>query len=116
MKKKLIMYAIVFLIFAFASCELFAPPEVEYYVDANADVSITISGEGESTEQYSINSSSLPWRKAFTAESGDFVYVSAQVQDYASWVNVKIEVDGDEYDSASSQGDFVIATASGTAD
>lgn len=98
---------------AMTGCEPLSPPEVQYYVDASDPVDITISGSGESTEQYSV--SSLPWRYQFTASEGDFVYVSAQVGEYGGWVETRITVDGDTLDEARSQGDFVIATSSGSA-
>src|SRR6056297_1000801 len=105
---------LLFLLSLLTSCDLFAPPEVEYRVDAGASVDITIEGEGGSTEQFTV--SSLPWTKRFTAEKGDFVYVSAQVKTTSSWVSVSIKIDGDTLDDAYSQGDYVIATASGTAE
>lgn len=95
-------------------CNLFGEPEIQYYVMASDEVSITISGEGESTEQFTI--SNFPWTKEFTAERGDFLYVSAQVREYNGWVQTQIKVDGKVIDSAESRGDFVIATSSGSAD
>lgn len=112
MKKVLLVSVIVVLLLS--GCDLFKPPEVLYEVDSNTEVFITISGRGESTEQYSV--ASLPWQKTFSASRGDFLYVSAQVQDYSSWVSVSIKVNGDKIDDAYSSGDFVIATASGTAE
>lgn len=116
MKKAMFILLVSF--FAFASCEEFAEafrdPDVEYYVNASDEVFITISGEGESTEQFTV--SSLPWSKKFTAGRGNFVYVSAQVNSYDGWVETRIDVNGDTIDEARSQGDFVIATSSGSAE
>lgn len=113
MKQRIIILT-AFLAAALSSCNLFGEPEIQYYVMASDEVSITISGEGESTEQFTV--SNLPWTKEFTAERGDFLYVSAQVREYNGWVQTQIKVDGKVIDSAESRGDFVIATSSGSAE
>lgn len=86
---------------------------VRYYVGGTAQTAdITIENETGGTEQKTID---IPWDTTFSAERGQFVYVSAQSNDDAErLVNCKIEVDGEILESAESRGRFVIASCSGS--
>lgn len=89
---------------------------VEYVVlcDGCRLASITYqAGEGEREQR---NNVSLPWR--FTREdvaSRDFLYVQAQIDDGNGEITCEILVDGEIYRTASSNGEYVIATCSGSA-
>lgn len=114
MKSVWVLIAIVVLIFAsVTSCDLFDNSvEVRYEVTASVSVySVTISSAGGGTSQFS--DVALPWSYDFTAEKGDFVYVSAG--GYGT-VTVSIYLDGRLYRTTTSIGSPVIATASGRAE
>lgn len=86
--------------------------QVTYSVSGSpGGFSITYEINGN-TEQQTIDGTS--WNESFTGSSGDFVYVSAQADNENASVTAEIEIDGDNLKSASSHGDYVIATASGT--
>jgi hypothetical protein len=89
-------------------------PDIEYKVSGVKRAnSITISGKGESTEQYS--DITLPWHyKIQGVGSGDFVYVSAQSDMKSGCIKVEIYKNGSLWKKAKSCGKYVIATTSGT--
>ncbi len=88
------------------------PSTVAYAVSGSAaSVSLTYTNATGGTEQ--IASASLPWGKSFTAQSGAFVYVSAQNNGSAGTVTATITVNGKVLQTSTSSGAYVIATASG---
>jgi hypothetical protein len=108
----LLMALVIALLFSvFTSCDLDTSVEVRYEVTASESVyRVTISTAGGGTGQFS--DVALPWTYEFTAEEGDFVYVSAG--GYGT-VTVTIYLDGKVYRTTTSIGSPVIATASGSA-
>lgn len=110
----LILVVNILLLISFTGCEDTFNDEVEvlYTVSGTpSGFSITYDKNGN-TEQKTTTQSR--WTKSFTGTSGDFVYVSAQAQNESANVTVKITIDGSQLKTATSQGDYVIATASGT--
>lgn len=100
---------------------------VKYAVQGTAEtVDITIENESGGVSQFS--DVPLPWEYEFSAYAGTgsydylFVYVSAQNQGYSGSVTSKIyskkyeEDEYEEFKSSTSEGAFVIATASGSLD
>ena len=84
---------------------------VKYEVTGSASkVFITYQNENGGTSQ---EEASVPWSYSFTAESGDFVYVSAQNQGDNGSVTVTIYKDGEVFKTSTSSGGYVIATADG---
>lgn len=85
---------------------------VEYEVTGNApSVDITIENEQGGTSQYA--DVPIPWDYEFARTAGEFVYVSAQNQTDHGSVTVTIYVDGSNWKTSTSNGAYVIATASG---
>lgn len=85
--------------------------DVKYSVSGTASsVSLTYENEDGGTSQ--VSSVPLPWSYSFKAKEGDFLYISAQNNSSSGSVNVKISVNGDTRKSSSSDGAYVIATAS----
>lgn len=78
-----------------------------------ASVDVTFESEGGGTSQ--LSDEAIPWSYTFEAARGDFLYVSAQNQGETGSVTASVRVNGQTIDSATSEGAFVIATASGTA-
>lgn len=99
-----------------SGCEAFADwaaVDVSYVVSGSAEyVDVTIENEDGGVSQFS--DVPVPWgyEAKFARES--FVYVSAQNQGYDGSVTVEIYTDGDLFKTSTSEGSFVIATASGT--
>jgi hypothetical protein len=114
MKQVLKLFLIFFLAIIFNSCEeIFNEGKVTYEVTCYpSDFSITYENSSGNTEQQTIRSSN--WSTSFTAKSGDFVYISAQAENENADVHVSIKYKGDIIEQASSSGDYVIATASGS--
>jgi hypothetical protein len=83
---------------------------VEYRVTAGANASLTYTNANGSTEQKDVYAN--PWTYKFSARSGSHAYVSAQHSKNGA-ISCKILVDGVEYKSANSSGQYVIATCSG---
>jgi len=109
--KKALFIAIIILLCN--SCEDLFNTTVEYYVTCNpAGFDITYENKTGNTEQRTVNSTS--WSTSFEGHSGDFVYISAQANNYNAQVNVQIKYNDKVLKKASSSGDFVIATASGS--
>lgn len=86
---------------------------VVYTVEGSGNqASLTYRNASGGTEQRTVN---LPWEFSYTAESGHFTYVSAQVRDSGSRsIQCKITHDGATIEEANSEGEFVIAECSGT--
>jgi hypothetical protein len=78
---------------------------------SNNSVDLTIENAGGNTEQLTAR---MPWSRTFTTKSGEFVYVSAQIDGTG---NVKCEIlsNGTVIETASSSGEYVIASCSGSA-
>lgn len=72
---------------------------------------LTYSDSGGNTQQVSMSST---WELKFDADKGQFLYVSAQHNNTGS-VSVSIKCQGKNIDDATSSGEYVIATASGSA-
>lgn len=113
--KKILILAI-FLIFG---CDKKENPvesntaEVEYRVTGTAVmVDLTISNESEGTEQFS--NARLPWSKNFVGTKGNFIYVSAQNTGSSGSVTAAIYINGSIFKTSTSNGAYVIATASGS--
>ncbi len=89
-------------------------PDVEYRVYGVGEAeNITLSGAGGSTVQYS--NVKLPFSyKISSAKSGDFLYVSAQNGKNSGCITVDIYTNSHLYKYATSCGQYVIASASGT--
>lgn len=87
--------------------------DVKYKVTGTAatvDVTYENSSGGVSQE----SDVEVPWSYSFTGDPGDFVYISAQNQGQTGTVTVTIYRDGDVFKTSTSEGAYVIATASGT--
>ena len=111
MKKLVLLISI--LMFVGCDDEDYSAPSVEYRVTGSAtSVSITLSNASENTEQYS--NISLPYSYIFDSASGNFLYISAQNQGSSGSVTSTIYVDGDVFETATSSGEYVIASASGS--
>ena len=109
--------ALIVAVLLLSGCGLTDAPEttqsVKYEVTGTATtVSITLSNSTEDTEQ--IASAKLPWSRPFTGKKGGFLYVSAQNQGSTGSVTARIIVNGSEFKTATSNGAYVIATASGS--
>lgn len=75
--------------------------------------SLTYENVGGNTEQHDV---SLPWKMNFTAETGQFLYVAAQLRQASGFeITCRITADGQVIETATSSGDYVIATCSGRA-
>ena len=73
-------------------------------------IKLTYSNEQGNTNQEDVNDSK--WEKTFTAQSGTFLYISAQSEMHNANIKVEILKDGRLIETSESKGDFVIATAS----
>jgi len=75
---------------------------------------LTYENDSGNTEQRDV---SLPWTYEFTAQRGQFLYISAQTKGTggASTISCKITVNGVVTEKADSKGVAVIATCSGSA-
>lgn len=73
---------------------------------------ITYKNSSGNTEQKDISSGS--WSTSFTGDSEDFVYISAQADNENATITAKIYYKGNVIEQATSSGDYVIATASGS--
>jgi len=88
---------------------------IKYEVGGNGTnrASLTYENQSSNTEQKS--DAALPWSKSFTAESSQFLYVSAQNEKDSGTIWCKIYQDGKVIEQAESAGAYVIATCSGSA-
>lgn len=106
------LFIVIIVLSLFTGCEDFFDKDIEYRVTGTAgSVSLTYKNEDGGTEQQS--GIQPPWTHSFTAAEGDFLYISAQNQTATGTVTASIYVDGDLWKTASSEGAYVIATASG---
>lgn len=113
LSKTIILIAL--LVLATASCDnpLDSSIKVKYKVTGTADtVDVTYENADGGTSQES--DVDVPWSYSFTGEPGDFVYISAQNQGQTGTVTVTIYTDGDVFKTSTSEGAYVIATASGS--
>lgn len=86
---------------------------VVYRVKGTAQlVDVTMRNQTGNTEQ--ISNVKVPNAQEYTMERGDFVYISAQNQGETGSVTCEIEVNGVVVETATSTGEFVIATCSGS--
>ena len=86
--------------------------KVYYKVTGTKALSITIQNESGGTEQFT--NVVLPWEKILLGFTDDhFVYVSAQNANSGT-ISVYIYVDGKLFKSSSSNGEYAIASASGS--
>ena len=87
--------------------------DVKYEVSGTAStVDVTYENSDGGTSQES--DVEVPWSYSFTGHPGDFVYISAQNQGQTGTVTVTIYNDGDVFKTSTSEGAYVIATASGS--
>lgn len=88
---------------------------VKYKVTGSAtSVSLTIENKDGGTSQFSHKS--LPWTYTFTSNYDTWVYCSAQNNDQSGTVTVTIYVNDNVFKQSTSEGAYVIASASGTID
>ncbi len=88
-----------------------AGKEVTYRVTGSAALaSVTYQNSGGGTEQAEV---ALPWSQTITAPSGGFVYISAQNKSEYGSVTCDIELDGKQYKTSTSTGEYGIASCSG---
>ena len=87
--------------------------EIMYQVrgEGTDRASLTIENETGGTEQTDVF---LPWMKRFTAEAGQFVYISAQNDSDGGSISCLITADDEVIESAESDGAFAIASCSGS--
>ena len=87
--------------------------ECEYKVTGSANrVDVTYSNKSGGTSQES--NVSTPWTHSFKGENEQFVYISAQNQGESGNVTVSIYRNGKKIETSTSNGAYVIATASGS--
>ncbi|MGM0628025.1 MAG: MmpS family transport accessory protein [Candidatus Fermentibacterota bacterium] len=86
--------------------------EVEYEVTGSAySVDVTYENSGGSTSrEYGVG---VPWSYRFSADPGDYVYISAQNTGTYGTVTVAIYIDGEIYEAETSERAYCTATASG---
>ena len=75
-----------------------------------ATADITLENAGGNTEQRS--EVDLPYELSFPAVEGQFLYISGQINRDAS-ITCELLIDGVVQETATSEGEFVIATCSG---
>ncbi|MFZ0546246.1 MAG: hypothetical protein WAM60_12445 [Candidatus Promineifilaceae bacterium] len=99
-----------------------ADPQPDYYVEYVVtggiySASLTYENQSGNTEQRDIIQGTImnitPWTLGFSANYGDFVYLSAQNNHNDGTITCEIKVNGKVIESATSQGAYVIATCSG---
>lgn len=116
MKKLILFILVVTFGMIYSGCEdtaLSSKGTVEYSVSCSPPgFDITYENEGGNTEQKDISSGS--WQTSFSGTSGAFVYISAQANNENASISVEISFKGKVIEEATSSGDYVIATASGS--
>jgi hypothetical protein len=86
--------------------------KVEYVVNSSSPgLSITYTNEGGNTEQKKVKSTL--WKTSFIGTPNQFVYISAQTLNKNTQIGVKIIYNGEIIERANSNGDYVVASASG---
>lgn len=87
--------------------------DVRYEVVGSAEsVNITFENAGGGISQMA--NVALPWSHSFSADPGDYVYLFAQNQGKNGSITVTIYKDGDVFKRATSEGEYVVASVSGT--
>jgi hypothetical protein len=123
MKKALFgIFAVIVLLMASCDDRSLGMPvtyTVKYEITGTASkVNITMSDGDGNTKQYS--NVSVPWTKTFSVKIEKngyfFAYVSAQNQEGSGSISAKIYKNDVLFKSSSSNGAYVIATASGSID
>jgi len=86
---------------------------VEYEVCGSAyTVDVTYENSaGTTSREYGVG---VPWSYSFSADPGDYVYISAQNTGSYGSVTVAIWVDGEIYEAETSESAYCVATARGT--
>ena len=109
--KTLLFTLSITLLLGLASCNRENSNIVKYEVSCSpGGFFITYVNSGGNTEQRDVSTTS--WTASFTGNSGDFVYVSAQANSENATVTARIYYMGDLLETATSNGDYVIASAS----
>ena len=112
MRGAAVLAAAAFLLFA--GCT-FEQPEhrVEYRVTGTArSVEVALTNADGGTEMY--DNRALPWTYTVSGNyQRGFLYISAQNEGERGSVTASIYVDGQQWKTATSSGEYVIATASG---
>lgn len=87
--------------------------EVEYEVTGSAySVDVTYeNSSGTTSREYGVG---VPWSYRFSADPGDYVYISAQNTGTYGTVTVAIYLDGEIYEAETGEGAYCVATAGGT--
>lgn len=113
-KNSLTLICIVFIGAIITSCEKEnLSGIVKYEVTCSpSGFDITYENSSGNTEQKTISSGS--WSTTFTGQQSDFVYISAQADNKNATVTAKIYYQDKVIEQATSSGDYVIATASGS--
>lgn len=106
---------VVALVLASVGCKnpLSTSREVTYHVTGAGPADMTYASSDGATAQRS--NQALPWSSFMSSASvGDFAYLSAQRGSGSGCITAEIKIDGKFFESATSCGAFVIASASGT--
>jgi hypothetical protein len=77
-----------------------------------SSASLTYATAGGGTAQ--VSNATLPWSYTWTAKAGDFLYISAQNNASSGSVTVEIWKGSSLFQTTTSTGAYVIATASGS--
>ena len=108
----LIGLAIIIGVCASAGKELTRTHDVRYEVTGSAQaVDITYTNESGGTSQ--LSDVSVPWSVSFTGDALDLVSVMAQNKGEAGSVTTTIYRDGESWKTSTSEGAYVVASASG---
>jgi hypothetical protein len=86
------------------------PPTVVYEVTGDGSADLTIGNASGGIEQKTVN---LPYSEELTRPPGGFVYLSAHLNGTGS-ISCRITYGGQVIQQASSQGEFVTASCSGS--
>lgn len=81
--------------------------------ERSAAISLTYENAGGNTEQLDTKTGHGQWQRSFTMARGSFAYVSAQRKEGSGTIKCEILIDGRVVESATSSGQYVIATCSG---
>ena len=114
--KKLLLILLCMPLMFLSSCESTSlSGDVEYVVNCSPNgFSITYYNSSGNIEQQDISGSS--WTHSFTGNSGDFVSILAQSYNENASVTANIYYKGKLIETATSNGDYVIAHPSGILD
>ena len=97
---------------AFAAAPISTTHTVKYEVTGSA-TSIDLTYNLDSDDASQENGRAVPWSKSFSADEGNFLYVSAQNGGESGNVTCTIYVDGVAAKTNTSTGGYTIATCSG---